>query len=98
MKLLENTIAGKFAFYDGHAIAAVAATSVHAAKEAINEIEVEYEVLPHVIDVDEAIKPDAPVVRETLGTFPYRKEVHQILLVILSLAQETLMMVLIRRI
>ena len=40
LKLLENTIAGEFAYYDGHAIAAVAATSVHVAKEAINEIEI----------------------------------------------------------
>ena len=69
LKLLENTIAGDFAYYDGHAIAAVAATSVFAAKEAIKQIEVDYEVLPHVIDVDEAIQPDAPVVRENAGDF-----------------------------
>jgi CO/xanthine dehydrogenase Mo-binding subunit len=62
--LQENTIAGDRALYDGHAVAAVAATSALAAKDAIKLIEVEYELLPHVTDVDEAMKPDAPVVRE----------------------------------
>ena len=62
--LQENTIAGDRVLYDGHAVAAVAATSALAAKDAIKLIEVEYELLPHVTDVDEAMKPDAPVVRE----------------------------------
>ncbi|MGR3376538.1 xanthine dehydrogenase family protein molybdopterin-binding subunit [Salipiger abyssi] len=62
--LQENTLAGEKALYDGHAVAAVAATSALRAKEAAKLIEVEYEVLPHVIDVDDAIKPDAPVIRE----------------------------------
>jgi CO/xanthine dehydrogenase Mo-binding subunit len=62
--LQENTIAGDRALYDGHAVAAVAATSALAAKDAIKLIKVEYELLPHVTDVDEAMKPDAPVIRE----------------------------------
>ncbi len=62
--LQENTIAGDRVLYDGHAVAAVAATSALAAKDAIKLIEVEYELLPHVTDVDEAMKPDAPIVRE----------------------------------
>tara|TARA_B100000902_G_scaffold236165_1_gene223759 strand:- start:105 stop:2351 length:2247 start_codon:yes stop_codon:yes gene_type:complete len=62
--LQENTIAGDRALYDGHAVAAVAATSALAAKDAIKLIEVEYEILPHVTDVDEAMQPDAPVIRE----------------------------------
>ncbi|MCA0043529.1 xanthine dehydrogenase family protein molybdopterin-binding subunit [Celeribacter litoreus] len=62
--LQENTMAGEKALYDGHAIAAVAATSSQIAQEAVRLIEVEYEVLPHVTDVDDAIKPDAPVIRE----------------------------------
>ena len=61
--LQENTIAGERALYDGHAVAAVAATSKLLAEEAARLIAVEYEVLPHVIDVDDAIKPDAPVIR-----------------------------------
>ncbi|GAB1477641.1 xanthine dehydrogenase family protein molybdopterin-binding subunit [Paracoccaceae bacterium] len=61
--LQENTIAGDVALYDGHAVAAIAATSKLAAQDAARLIEVEYEVLPHVIDVDEAMQPDAPAIR-----------------------------------
>jgi len=60
--LQENTLAGEKALYDGHAVAAVAATTALIAQDAAKLIEVEYEVLPHVTDVDEAMKPDAPVI------------------------------------
>ena len=46
----------------GDEVAAVAATDVDIAEEALNLIEVEYEELPHVFDVEEAMKPDAPQV------------------------------------
>ncbi len=62
--LQENTIAGDRVLYDGHAVAAIAATSALVAKDALKLIEVEYEILPHVTDVDEAMRPDAPVIRE----------------------------------
>jgi CO/xanthine dehydrogenase Mo-binding subunit len=62
--LQENTLAGERALYDGHAVAAVAATSALLAQEAAALVEVTYEVLPHVIDVDEAMAPGAPVIRE----------------------------------
>lgn len=62
--LQENTIAGDRVLYDGHAVVTVAATSALIAKDAIKLIEVDYEILPHVTDVDEAMKPDAPVIRE----------------------------------
>ncbi|MFV0382393.1 xanthine dehydrogenase family protein molybdopterin-binding subunit [Paracoccus sp. (in: a-proteobacteria)] len=61
--LQENTLAGEKALYDGHAVAAVAATSALVAQEAARLVQVEYEVLPHVIDVDDAIRPDAPAIR-----------------------------------
>jgi CO/xanthine dehydrogenase Mo-binding subunit len=56
-----NILAREKALYEGHAIAAVAATSASIAEEAAALIDVTYEVLPHVIDVDEAMKPDAPL-------------------------------------
>ncbi len=62
--LQENTMAGERALYDGHAVAAVAATSKLLAEEAARLIEVDYEVLPHVTEVDEAMKAGAPVIRE----------------------------------
>lgn len=61
--LQENTLAGDVALYDGHAVAAVAATSPLLAQDAARLIRVEYEPLPHLIDVDDAIKPDAYAIR-----------------------------------
>jgi xanthine dehydrogenase molybdenum-binding subunit len=46
--------------YVGDAIAAVAATDRHIAEDALALIEVKYEKLPHVLDPNEALKPDAP--------------------------------------
>jgi xanthine dehydrogenase molybdenum-binding subunit len=56
-----NILARGKVLYDGHAIAAVAATSPHIAEEALRLIEVEYEVLPPVMTVDAAMKPGAPI-------------------------------------
>ena len=54
--------------YVGHPIAAVAATSAQIAEAALELIEVEYEVLPHVIDVDEAMAPGAPILHDWIKT------------------------------
>ena len=62
--LQENTLAGEKALYDGHAVAAVAATTKLIAQDAAKLVEVTYEVLPHVTDVDAAMAPGAPVIRE----------------------------------
>ncbi|WP_205703408.1 xanthine dehydrogenase family protein molybdopterin-binding subunit [Hymenobacter radiodurans] len=48
--------------YVGQPIAAVAATTQQAADEAARLIKVDYELLPFVTDMDEARKPDAPLV------------------------------------
>jgi len=61
--ILENVMAGDTALYDGHAVAAVAATSALIARDAMKAIEVEYEILPHVTDVDKAMEDGAPVIR-----------------------------------
>ena len=44
----------------GDAVAAVAATDRHIAEEALGLIAVKYEKIPHVLDPNEALKPDAP--------------------------------------
>lgn len=62
--IMDNCLAGEKALYDGHAIAAIAANSAAVARKALKLIEVEYEVLPHVTDVDAAMKPGAPVLHE----------------------------------
>jgi CO/xanthine dehydrogenase Mo-binding subunit len=48
--------------YVGDAVALVAALTEEIAEEALDLIEVEYEVLPAVFTIDEALKPDAPLV------------------------------------
>lgn len=54
--------------YTGHPVAAVAATSQSIAMAALKLIEVDYDVLPHVIDVDEAMAPDAPILHDWVNT------------------------------
>ena len=68
----DNCMAAGKALYDGHAVAAVAAVSPAVAKAALKLIKVTYKVLPHVTDVDAAMRPDAPVVQEgrSLETVP----------------------------
>ena len=63
-----NIMAREKVLYAGHPVAAVAATSQRIAQEALALIEVEYEVLPHVIDVEAAMKPDAPILHDFLRT------------------------------
>ncbi|MCE8007498.1 xanthine dehydrogenase family protein molybdopterin-binding subunit [Aestuariivita sp.] len=62
--ILDNCMAGAKALYDGHAVAAIAASSGKIARDALKLIDVVYEVLPHVTDVDAAMKPGAPVLHE----------------------------------
>src|SRR6202166_2456206 len=66
MYLSMNILAHDKVLYDGHAIAAVAATSPHIAEEALRLIEVEYEVLPPVMTVEAAMKPGATILLKTL--------------------------------
>jgi CO/xanthine dehydrogenase Mo-binding subunit len=66
--VLHNVMARGKALYDGHAVAAVAATSAAVAREALRLIEVDYEVLRHVTDVDEAMRPDAPILHDHIVT------------------------------
>ncbi|WP_421994769.1 xanthine dehydrogenase family protein molybdopterin-binding subunit [Roseococcus sp.] len=62
-----NVMAREKALFHGHPVAAVAAMSERIAAEACKLIEVVYEVLPHVIELEEAIKPDAPILHDFLS-------------------------------
>jgi CO/xanthine dehydrogenase Mo-binding subunit len=66
--VVRNVMAREKALYEGHAVAAVAATSVAIARRALKLIDVKYELLPHVIDVVEAMRPDAPLLHDDLFT------------------------------
>ncbi|MDQ1300817.1 MAG: hypothetical protein QG637_737, partial [Chloroflexota bacterium] len=66
--LSANLLAPDKTLYHGHAVAAVAATNVHIAEEALALIEVEYELLPPVLDVVAAMQPGAPILLDDLRT------------------------------
>lgn len=53
--------------YAGDIVAAVAATEERIAAEALKTIAVDYEELPALLSVEEALKEGAPLVHETLG-------------------------------
>ena len=63
-EMSENCMATDKVLYDGHALAALAADSPHVADEAVNLIEVEYELLPPVMNVRAAMADGAPVIHE----------------------------------
>src|SRR5713226_5843236 len=63
-----NCMARGKVLYDGHAVAAVAATSPSIAEEALDLIEVTYQVLPHVMDVEAAMAEGAPLLHDDLFT------------------------------
>ena len=66
--VVRNVMAREKVLYEGHPVAAVAAVGERAAKEALDLIEVEYEALPHVMDVEEAMAPDAPLLHDDMIT------------------------------
>ena len=59
---LENCIANEKVLYDGHAVAAVAAVDLNTAKKAIKSINVKFKKLPFVINIEDAMKKEAPLV------------------------------------
>ncbi len=63
-----NVLAKDKVLYVGHAIAAVAADTVAIAQAAVNLIDVEFEELPPVLDVREAMKDDAPILHPDMRT------------------------------
>ena len=62
--------------YVGEEVAAVAAVDLETALKAVSLIKVDYEPLPHVLTVEEALAPEAPLIHEE---FPGNlcAEVHQ---------------------
>src|SRR6266480_5885729 len=64
--VVEPAIAVDKVRYVGEAVVAVAAESRYIAEDALELVQIEWEPLPPVIDVLEAMKPDAPKVHENL--------------------------------
>ncbi len=66
--LSRNVLARDKVLYHGHPVAAVAATNPRIAEEALGRIEVDYEILRPVLDVEAAMAPDAPLLHDDLYT------------------------------
>ena len=66
--LSANVLARGKVLYKGHAVAAVAATSIHVAEEALALITVEYEVLPPVLTAEDAMAPKSPILHDRLAS------------------------------
>ena len=64
----DHMMASDKALFKGHPVAAVAAVNAHVAESAMALIEVDYEVLPAVVDVREAMQEGAPLLHEELRT------------------------------
>jgi CO/xanthine dehydrogenase Mo-binding subunit len=77
----EPSLAVEKVRYKGEPIVAVVADSPREAHEAMAKVRIDYEPLPSVFDVEEALKPGAPVVNETYprnafiyhGTYDHQK-------------------------
>ena len=73
-----NVLAYGKVLYKGHAVAGVAAISLHVAQEAVELIDVEYEVLPHVTGVLEAMEDGAPILHEDMKTTSMGEETDKV--------------------
>jgi xanthine dehydrogenase molybdenum-binding subunit len=63
--------------FAGDAVAAIAATDRHIAEEAMRQIEVDYEVLPFVLDPEDALKSDAFAIQPGGNLSPNAKGQHE---------------------
>ena len=54
--------------YVGEPVAVVVAKNRYLAEDALEKIEVEYEPLPAVVDIEESLSPDSPVLHEEVGS------------------------------
>src|SRR5215211_3111372 len=62
--MCRNVMAREKTLFHSHPVAAVAATTEAIAAEACRLIEVDYEVLPHVVEIEDALKSDAPILHD----------------------------------
>jgi CO/xanthine dehydrogenase Mo-binding subunit len=79
--ITRNIMAREKVLYIGHTVAAVAALDAEIAEKALQLIDVQYEILPHVLEISEAEKPDAPLLHEdmfTIGVDPTPKNASNI--------------------
>ncbi|MGC9208960.1 MAG: xanthine dehydrogenase family protein molybdopterin-binding subunit [Nitrososphaeria archaeon] len=64
-----DVLANKKVRWVGHPVAAVIATDLSSAEEAVEKVNVDYEELETVLDVERALEKDAPLVHEDLDKY-----------------------------
>jgi aerobic carbon-monoxide dehydrogenase large subunit len=67
-RIMLRALAQGVARYEGEPVASVCAVSRYVAEDAVGLIEVEYEPLEAITDVERALAPEAPVLHDQLGT------------------------------
>jgi len=67
-RFFENIIASHKVLYQGHPVAAISAKTQRLAEQAAELVEVDYEILPAVLDMQAAMQPDAPLLHDDLFT------------------------------
>ncbi|MEM0440392.1 MAG: xanthine dehydrogenase family protein molybdopterin-binding subunit [Candidatus Caldarchaeum sp.] len=73
-----NILARKKVRWTGEPVAAVVAETPEQAEEAVELIDVQYQPLPAVLDVREALKHGAPLVHEELGEYAHSPAFHPV--------------------
>ena len=58
----------EIALYEGQPVVSVCATSRAIAEDAVAALDIDYEPLPHLSDVEKALAEDAPILHPELGT------------------------------
>ncbi len=66
--MAEHVMAHDKAVYKGHAVAAVAAANPHVAEQALELIQVDYEVLEPLLTLHDALREGAPLIHENMTT------------------------------
>ena len=61
---IERIMARRKVLFRGHPVAAVSATDAHIAEDAVELIEVEYDVLPPVVTIEDALSLSAPILHD----------------------------------
>src|SRR5262249_60380474 len=64
----QHVMASKKVVYLGEPIVALVAENRYIAEDALELIDVEYEPLPPVVEIQDALKPDAAILFEEVGT------------------------------
>ena len=67
-RVMPYALPREIALYEGQPIVSVCATSRAIAEDAVAALDIDYEPLPHLSDVEKALAEDAPILHPELGT------------------------------